>query len=208
MSPVEVAGFVLSLAMVYCNIRQIHWGWPLALVSSGLYFQVFWDSRLYGEAALQLMFMFMAVWGWWQWLRSPSPSLVQLGDIALDNGADARSSVKVTLQISSLSRTEFLATLVVTALTWPLLAYFLQHYTDTDVAIWDGLVCALSLAGQYLLGRKKLENWAVWWLVNSLTIGLMLYKLLWLTAILYLIFAILSWLGWRAWHSEVKVQSL
>ncbi len=69
MSPVEVAGFVLSLAMVYCNIRQIHWGWPLALVSSGLYFQVFWDSRLYGEAALQLMFMFMAVWGWWQWLR-------------------------------------------------------------------------------------------------------------------------------------------
>jgi len=33
-NPVELAGFVLSLAMVYCNIKEIHWGWPLAILSS------------------------------------------------------------------------------------------------------------------------------------------------------------------------------
>ena len=61
--PVEWAGFVLSLAMVYCNIRQIHWGWLLAIISSVLYGFVFWKTELYGQAALQVMFIVMAAWG-------------------------------------------------------------------------------------------------------------------------------------------------
>ena len=64
MDSVELAGFVLSLAMVYCNIRQIHWGWLFTILSSVLYGYVFWKTTLYGQAALQVMFIVMAVWGW------------------------------------------------------------------------------------------------------------------------------------------------
>ena len=59
----EVAACVLSLWMVACNIRQIHWGWPLAIVSSLLYFALFWRSKLYGDAALQIFFVVIAGWG-------------------------------------------------------------------------------------------------------------------------------------------------
>jgi len=62
------------------------------------------------------------------------------------------------------------------------------------------LVTALSLLGQYLLGRKKIENWWVWMLVNVLTVGLMVEKSLWLTAVLYGIFAVLSYIGFQAWR--------
>ena len=65
--PVELAGFCLSLAMVYCNIKEIHWGWPLAIASSGLYGVVFWNAQLYGETSLQVMFILTSVWGWRQW---------------------------------------------------------------------------------------------------------------------------------------------
>jgi hypothetical protein len=44
--------------------------------------------------------------------------------------------------------------------------FFLHRYTDSDVAIWDGLVTALSLLAQYLLAKKKIENWWVWLAVN------------------------------------------
>ena len=47
---------LFALAMVGCNIREIHWGWPLAIVSSLLYFVLFWRSKLYGDATLQLFF--------------------------------------------------------------------------------------------------------------------------------------------------------
>jgi len=33
-SPLEIAAVVLALAMVFCNIREIHLGWPLAAAST------------------------------------------------------------------------------------------------------------------------------------------------------------------------------
>ena len=189
MDSVELAGFVLSLAMVYCNIKEIHWGWPLAIVSSALYGVVFWNSQLYGEASLQVMFILGALWGWQQWRRGAQT-------VANDNPLDA------PLQISRLSAKEWRHVAGATLLAWPALVYFLNRYTDSDVAVWDGLVTALSLLGQYLLARKKLENWGVWLLVNLMTVGLMLLKSLWLTSVLYVLFAILSYVGLKAWRTQ------
>ena len=187
--PVELAGFVLSLAMVYCNIKEIHWGWPLAILSSALYGLVFWNSQLYGEASLQVMFILGAFWGWHQWRKG-----TQSNNPEMQNAS--------ALQISQLSRVELKKTAAATLLAWPVLAYFLKSYTDSDVAIWDALVTSLSLLGQYLLAKKKIENWWVWLVVNIITVGLMLMKSLWLTALLYVLFAILSYIGLKAWRSQ------
>ena len=65
----EILAFGLAVAMVVCNIRVNSLGWPLAIASSLLYFLLFWKSRLYGDASLQIFFVAVAGWGWWQWLR-------------------------------------------------------------------------------------------------------------------------------------------
>ena len=72
-SRLELLAVVLALAMVGFNIRELHWGWPLAIVSSLLYFGLFARSKLYGDAALQIFFAGMALWGWWCWLRGHRP---------------------------------------------------------------------------------------------------------------------------------------
>jgi nicotinamide mononucleotide transporter len=187
--PVELAGFALSLAMVYCNIKEIHWGWPLAIASSALYGAVFWNSQLYGEASLQVVFILGAAWGWQQWRRGTGPMPTEIAP-------------ETQLHIASLSRTARTQLAAATLLAWPALTFFLHRYTDSDVAIWDGLVTTLSLLGQYLLAKKKIENWWVWLVVNLITVGLMLEKSLWLTALLYLIFAVLSYVGLRAWQKK------
>ena len=56
MAMTEAAGFALAVVMVWCSIRELHWSWPLAIASSALYFFVFRDSQLYGEASLQAVF--------------------------------------------------------------------------------------------------------------------------------------------------------
>ena len=81
----EIAAVVIALAMVGCNIREIHWGWPLAIVSSLMYFALFWRSKLYGDAALQIFFAVVALWGWFQWLRGVSAD----GTRAARGAADA-----------------------------------------------------------------------------------------------------------------------
>ena len=66
---IEVVAFVLSLWMVGCEMRVHPFAWPLAMLSSLMYALLFADSKLYGEASLQLFFVAMSLWGWWQWLR-------------------------------------------------------------------------------------------------------------------------------------------
>jgi nicotinamide mononucleotide transporter len=179
-SGVEMLAFVLSLAMVVCNIRVNVAAWPLAIVASLLYFLLFWGSRLYGEATLQLFFVAVAGWGWWQWLR----------------GRDADGSA---LHVRLLSGRGRLSVLVAVALAWPLLGAFLRQATDTDVPWWDALPTAGSVAGQWLLGRKYVENWPVWVAVNAVSVGLFAWKGLWLTALLYLLFLLMALWGWRTW---------
>ncbi len=180
----EVIAFALALAMVACNIREIHWGWPLAAISSVLYCALFWRSKLYGDAALQVFFALVALWGWSQWLRGRR-----------DDGS--------ALTISRLSRRGTLACLATGALLWPATGWFLKTWTDTDVPWWDAFPTAVSVIGQVLLGRKILENWAVWLVVNVVSVGLFAWKGLWLTTVLYTLFAALSVVGWRAWQRRI-----
>jgi nicotinamide mononucleotide transporter len=176
----EIVAFVLAIAMVVFNIRVNPWGWPLAIVSSLLYFALFWNSKLYGDASLQIFFALVAVWGWWQWLR----------------GTRADGSV---LQVRVLgARGRWLA-LAALALAWPATGWFLKTHTDTDVPWWDAFPTAASVLGQWLLGRKYVENWPTWVAVNVVGVALFAYKGLWLTVILYAVFIAMSFVGWRAW---------
>jgi nicotinamide mononucleotide transporter len=178
----EVVAFVLSLVMVGCNIREIHWGWPLAIVSSLMYFALFWRSKLYGDASLQIFFVVVAFWGWLQWLRGTG---VAAGE---------------PLRVSRLGRRGLWLALALSLVLWPVTGFFLLKFTDTDVPWWDAFPTALSIVGQFLLGRKYIENWLVWIAVNVVSVALFAYKGLWLTVILYTLFIALSAVGWRAWR--------
>jgi nicotinamide mononucleotide transporter len=180
----EIVAVVLSIAMVWCNLRVNVTGWPLAIVASALYGVLFASSRLYGEATLQVLFIVVALWGWWQWLRGRG------GDGGLLRVH--RMSVRQISWVSGL-----------TLAAWPLLGLVLQRYTDSDVPYLDALPTAGSVAGQFLLGRKLIENWLVWLAVNVFSVGLFAVKGLWLTTLLYAVFALLSVAGWRAWRAQL-----
>ena len=181
----EVLAAALALAMVGCNMREIHWGWPLAIVSSLLYVFVFAEARIYGDASLQVFFAIVALWGWFQWLRG--------------HRADGSA-----LQVSRLTLRGALWALAACAVAWPLVALFLIRFTNSDVPWFDGFATGLSLVGQYLLGRKFIENWVVWLAVNAVSVGLFVHKGLWLTVVLYAVFALLSVAGYLAWRQRLR----
>lgn len=177
----ELVAFVLSLWMVGCNLRVNPLGWPLAIVSSLLYGLLFLQSKLYGEAGLQVLFIVLAGWGWWQWLRG--------------TGGDGQA-----LRVRRMSVRSRAAAALATLAAWPLFGLLLKHATDSDVPFLDALPTVASITGQILLARKRVENWAVWLFVNVVSIGLFAYKALWLTVLLYAVFAMLSVVGLRAWR--------
>lgn len=180
----EIWAFLLALACVVCNVLEIHWGWPLAIASSALYAWLFHASKLYGEGTLQIFFAATSMWGWWQWL---------FGTRAASAGERTR------LAVARLSNRARLATLAAWAAAWPCAGALLAVATDTDVPYLDAFPTVGSVIGQVLLGRKFIENWPVWLVVNVASVGVFLYKSLWLTALLYVVFAALAVAGWVRW---------
>ena len=78
--------------------------------------------------------------------------------------------------------------------------------TDSDVPFLDALPTVASVTGQLLLGRKLVENWPTWLFVNGVSVLLFAIKGLWLTVILYALFAALSVAGWRAWAARLEAR--
>lgn len=189
-SRAETLGALLGVWMVLCNLRVHPLGWLLAILSSLLYLLVFWEARLYGEAALQVLFIVMAAWGWWQWRRAASRLGVSKG------GERPRGEAGVR----RLDLRGRLATLLAMAALWPAFGWLLWRFTNTDVPWWDAFTTSGSVVATVLLGLKCTENWPAWLLVNLVGVALFAWKGLWLTVGLYAIFAGLSLVGWRAWR--------
>ncbi|MGH8854720.1 MAG: nicotinamide riboside transporter PnuC, partial [Telluria sp.] len=156
-TPLELISFALAVTTVLLNIRQNHWAWLFSIASSATYAVVFFDAKLYGDMGLQFVFIGASVWGWYQWLHGAG---------------------NAPLVVTRLKRAGRAWAIAGWAIGFVLLASFLDHLTDTDVPHADGFLTAGSLVGQLLLGRKKVENWLVWIVVDVLYVGLYIYKAL------------------------------
>lgn len=179
----ELISFMLSVLTVWLNIRQLHWAWLFSIVSSLMYSVVFYQSALYGDMALQAVFVAVSVQGWIWWLR----------------GIEQRA-----LPVTALTQRGQLAVFASWGVSFVAIAAALRIYTDSDVPYSDAFLTAGSLVGQYLLAKKRIENWLIWIAVDVLYVGLYLYKGLQLTAVLYGIFVLMAVQGWKRWKQDLQ----
>jgi nicotinamide mononucleotide transporter len=186
----EVVAFCLAIANIICNVRELHWAWPLTMVASVLYAWLFYASKLYGETAVNLFFAGTAIWGWWQWLFA------------------RRSANDDALNVIALRSRGRVYALVAWFVLWVVFAQLLERFTDTDVAWADAFVTAGSVIGTVLLGRKYIENWPVWCVVNAASIALFIHKNLLLTAWLYVLFFGMAVWGWRVWNVKLQQRAV
>ena len=65
---------------------------------------------------------------------------------------------------------------------------------------WDSLTTVLSLSAQYLLCRKRFENWFFWIAADIIYIPLYISRDLPLTAMLYAVFLVMCLIGVNQWN--------
>jgi len=179
----EFLGVVFGLLCVWLTAKQNIWCWPTGIINNIFFGILLFQSRLYSDFALQVIYAVLSIYGWYEWLYG--------------------GKNRTPLPVSRASRKQWvvLALLALTSLT--LLTVFLDTSTDTDVPFWDALPTILSLAAQYMLTIKLLENWPIWVVVNLIYIPLYIYKGLYLMSALQILFIIISVMGFIAWRKEL-----
>ncbi len=184
----ETLGFVTGAWCVWLTVKENIWNWPIGIANSIFFLILFWQSSLFADASLQIVYIVLGVLGWYWWLYG--------------------GAKKTELPISHAPRREWIWLSVLLALgTWVEWA-ILVHAHDAAPFL-DALTTAMSLVAQYLLTKKRIENWYIWMSVDVIYVWLYAYKHLYLTAILYTIFFLMcvrGFIEWKRTHAKLLLE--
>jgi nicotinamide mononucleotide transporter len=184
MSAVEIVGFVLTLLAISLATRGYVLTWPLQIIASLLYVYLFLSVNLFGESLLQLIYAGVAIYGWFNWGKQKSEGK--------------------SLQVSKLSKKEWLLINAIAVFLMLLVAQFQVQFLPTDVPYLDSSVFIFGLLAQWMQANKKIENWLYWIVLDLIAAGIYWYKDLHLTSVLYLILTCLAYFGWLQWRKTVR----
>lgn len=179
----ELLGFVTGAAGVWLTVLARISNFPIGIANSAFFLVLFASARLFADSGLQVVYIVLGFTGWWQWLH----------------GGSERTRLVVAR-----SGWQLLAGCVVFTVlaTWGL---FVLLSAVQDIApFWDALTTALSLAAQFLLNCKRIENWAFWIAADLIYIPLYVVKRLDLTAIVYVMFLAMCGAGVTAWRRALR----
>jgi len=155
------------------------WNFPFGIAMVALYIFVFYEERLYAEAALQVFFILAQAWGWYLWLKV--------------GGEDDRVPVR---WLDWLSRGVWL---MVTAALSVNLGWVMHSFTNAVLPYADAGITGASVAAQILLAYRRIENWIIWIAIDVAAIALYIDRGLYPTAGLYGGFLVMSLIGLKEW---------
>lgn len=182
-----LGAFFAFVATIY-YVRAHPGAWPISLSAIAVNIFLYWRKGLYGDTGLQLVYIAMIFYGWWQWLHGNKKNKKQHAELPITRGS---SKTVFSLLLLSL--------LGVTAGS-----LMLRFFTDSQVPYWDATTTVLSLLGQWLMCRKIIETWVVWFVVDALFAGLYIYKGIPMHALLQLVYLGMAVAGYLNWARKIR----
>ena len=184
-SMLEAVSFVTGALCVWLTVRESVWNFPLGLLNVATFAVVFFRTGLYADASLQIVYVVLTLVGWYLWLF----------------GGREHTALRVSRVTEAEAIAVAAAGVVMMAVFWGLVTF-----AAGVSPFFDALTTSLSLCAQWLLNRKRLENWFFWIAADVVYVPLYAFKGLYLTSILYAVFLAMCVIGVRQWHATWKLQ--
>ena len=182
---IELAATLFGMVYVWFSIRQSLNTWPAGIITSLLYCSVFFAAKVYAGMGLQLYYLLISIYGWWSWTHG-----------------DKTNSGKDNLKVSQTAIALWIWLSAVFFIVIVLMYFLLLLYTDSPIPFWDAFTTSLSIIATWMLARKKLEQWLIWVFVDLVSATVYLYRELYPTVFLFLVYAVMAGIGYYKWQKE------
>jgi len=211
---IELFGAVTGILYVILEIRQNIWLWPVGIVTSAVYIWVFFTGKLYADMSLQGYYLVISVMGWYWWVKgtgrraqgagqaSPLESLSR--DSGRGEGGVLNHSGKEKLFVTRLNLKTGMLLSIIFVFLYAAIWLILDNLTDSPVPAGDSFITSLSIIATWMLARKIYEHWFLWIVVNIAAALLFFSRDLYPTAILYIVYCAMSFVGLIAWKKSLK----
>ena len=113
---------------------------------------MFLSAGLYGDAGLQFVYITLGIYGWWTW---------------------SHPAARAELQVTRTPRSTWIWLTPATAAAAIGLTFFLRHFTDSTVPVWDGFTHR-AIPGRHLQPDQEIpfESWWLWIIVDIIYVPL------------------------------------
>jgi len=178
----QIIGTVLGVVQVLlARNNNIH-NYLFGTVSILIGIWVLYQTKLYADIVLHLYYLFMSIYGWlfWKYGRQKKETPITYSD-----------------------RSEQIMAIAIVIACFALMLYWLGHFTNSDVPVWDAAVSAFAWAGMWLMAKRKMENWIYLNISNLIAIPLFFYKELYVYAGLTIFLFIVGASGYFKWRKLI-----
>lgn len=148
------------------------------LLAAYIYFYVS-HPPLYADASLNLYYFLMSVYGWYNWVQKKNDNYVY--------------------PIKWCSKKELVAGLGLFLCSWIIIYFALAKFTNSNTPVMDSLVSSSAVTAMWWMAKRKIENWLAWIFSNIVAIPLNFYKGFMLFTIMYILFLLMAWMGYKEW---------
>ncbi|MDE6127496.1 MAG: nicotinamide riboside transporter PnuC [Muribaculaceae bacterium] len=186
----QILGLTVGLVYLYYEYHASHKVWIAGLVMPCVSMFVYFRKGLYADFGMNIYYLLMAVYGYLAWT----------GKLRIGRGRKQEAP----LRIRHMPVADYLWLIPAAAVLWVAIALFLLNATDSTVPWADAFTTALSIVGTWMLARKYLEQWLAWILVDTVCVGLYLYKEIYPYAALYAVYTVVALLGYLKWRRLMR----
>lgn len=207
----EIIAASFGVASVFLAKRENIWVFPTGIISTGIYVYLLANWNLYGDLIINIYYTLMSVFGWYMWSKIIDDKANHIG-ISRTNFSDKWKAIGIFVFTSlfvvlvyrhynvmpnSLSFTESLQFAYAN-----LTSGSLENFRKATPFL-DTFTTGIFFAAMWLMALKKIENWTLWIIGNTVSIPLYFVKGYGFTGIQYLIFLILAILAYKQWKKNL-----
>lgn len=176
----------VGLLYLYLEYNARRGLWIAGMVMPAISLWLFYNKGLYADFGINIYYLAIAVYGYVAWTRGT-----------------AKSHDKERPITSVPPRTAILLALIFAAI-WMAIAWILTTFTNSTVVWLDSFTTALSIIGLWMLARKYVQQWWVWFVVDAVYVWLYYYKGIYFSGTLYAFYTVMAILGYRKWRRMMR----
>lgn len=191
----EIAGVLFWAIYLILVVRENIWCWPFAFIAASITIFLFYEAKIYMEAALNIYYVAAACYGWYYWTKGRR-------NIASKSDHAPSKAPKVPVAVWSL-RLHILSFLITAALAYGL-GTLSKVYTDAPRPYVDASLASFSFLATLMETRKILTCWIYWFIVNIGLVILQVDREIYLYAGLSFFFVVMSVSGFIKWSKSLK----
>jgi thiamine pyrophosphokinase len=174
----EIIATILGFIYLFYEYKADVKMWLFGAIVSLFYVYIFYNSNFFAFAGINIYYFFASLYGWYKWQRKKNEK---------------------EFTITNVNKKLIIPIILILIFLIFSIYFLLNKFSDSDNIIGDSIITALSIIAIWGLTKKYIEQWIVIAIANLISVFLFLQQGLYSTFVLYLVFTIVSVLGYFRW---------